>query len=305
MPITLEVVSGPDSGRRFDLLDGQVVRVGRGPRADFALPHDPALSDPHFLLECAPGDYKVRPLNDAGATVLNGIIIRREMPLNQADRIVAGQTTFAIFVPDLTPIDKTINGSSRESAMSEPDEDNDIPALAFLKNQAFPLFALLDAARDPAVRRLLIDSGERHQSLYEGDKGEALADQAPYLVQLPPASQLLNRLAREARGKAWGVFFTCDRSFEVLHKHFRHFLMVQTEQGKSLYFRFYDPRVLRIYLPTCTPEEARTFFGPVAVFLVEGETPESLLSFRSARDGIRKEAVAIAPKPVEEASSSR
>lgn len=34
-------------------------------------------------------------------------------------------------------------------------------------------------------------------------------------------------------------------------------------------FRFYDPRVLRLYLPTCTSTELEQVFGPVGTFFTE------------------------------------
>lgn len=43
-------------------------------------------------------------------------------------------------------------------------------------------------------------------------------------------------------------------------------------------FRYYDPRVLRVYLPTCRPDELRTVFGPIRSYLVEGEDG-SLIEF--------------------------
>ena len=39
----------------------------------------------------------------------------------------------------------------------------------------------------------------------------------------------------------------------------------------NLVFRYYDPRVLRPYLPTCTETELDFVFGPVQRFLVEAE----------------------------------
>jgi hypothetical protein len=55
----------------------------------------------------------------------------------------------------------------------------------------------------------------------------------------------------------------------VVRKHLRGFLLVKAEGGAELYFRFYDPRV---FVPTCTPEEAHTFFGPIRAFLVEANS---------------------------------
>jgi hypothetical protein len=59
-------------------------------------------------------------------------------------------------------------------------------------------------------------------------------------------------------------------------------LTVSGAEGRKLYFRFYDPRVLRVYLPTCTTDERSTFFGPVTCFLMEGEEPDELLLFPAA-----------------------
>ena len=53
----------------------------------------------------------------------------------------------------------------------------------------------------------------------------------------------------------------------------RIFLTVMTEKKKKLLFRYYDPRVLRPYLPSCTPAELQTFFGPIDQYVIEGEDP--------------------------------
>ena len=68
-----------------------------------------------------------------------------------------------------------------------------------------------------------------------------------------------------------------------LGRHFQAFIMVYDPQGKPLYFRYYDPRVFRIYLPTCNESELKTVFGPVNSFYVEGEDRELFNSLRSRR----------------------
>jgi hypothetical protein len=62
----------------------------------------------------------------------------------------------------------------------------------------------------------------------------------------------------------------------------RHFLIVHTSDGKAYYFRYYDPRVLRPYLPTCTAGELTEFFGPIQTWIAEGEDPGALLRFNLA-----------------------
>jgi hypothetical protein len=153
------------------------------------------------------------------------------------------------------------------------------PVVARLCARGSPLFAVLDAARDPLVLARLLGCGERYQSLYEGPRADRLADVAPYLVALPVGTPFLETLVRDGWGKSWGIYLACERPFEELRHHLRRFLTVETEASKKLLFRFYDPRVLRVFLPVCTPGEREEFFGPVTEFLMEGIDEPPLLIF--------------------------
>ena len=116
---------------------------------------------------------------------------------------------------------------------------------------------------------------------------------APYLVRLPGDSRLLETLVAQGWGKHWGIFVVSAADFKTLRKHFRTFLMVKSPEGKRLYFRYYDPRVLRVYLPTCNAEETNFVFGPVAAYLCEGESPDTLLVFQPGQDSAQCEAVKL------------
>jgi hypothetical protein len=80
-------------------------------------------------------------------------------------------------------------------------------------------------------------------------------------------------------GKALGVYLTSLAPFEVVLAHVRQLLWVQTVEGKRLYFRFYDPRTLRTFLPTLTPAEQQRFLGPIQYYLLEDEVPERLVKW--------------------------
>lgn len=153
--------------------------------------------------------------------------------------------------------------------------------LGFLQQQSEPLFALLDAARDDRVLELLRSSGDRYESLYEGQQGQYLAQSAPYLVELPKDSPLLATLVREGWGRSWGVYLSSLKPFPEVRRHFRQFLLVRTQDGRELYFRFYDPRVLRVFLATCDDNEISEFFGPVQSYLVEDDGHDTLMRFTS------------------------
>jgi hypothetical protein len=158
-----------------------------------------------------------------------------------------------------------------------------------------PLYAVFDAARDLRALNWPKESGEQYQSLYDGQSAQDLEMFAPYLVRFSKPSPLLRNLIAKAWGKSWGVYLTSAASFPDLRKHFRHFLMAQIEgkSDKTLYFRFYDPRVLRVYLPTCTPQEIRQFFGPIGSFLVEDKDESKLLRFRTGAKGLEREDLSL------------
>ncbi len=158
-----------------------------------------------------------------------------------------------------------------------------------------PLYALLDAAREPSVLKVILESKEEYQSLYEGPQGAQLAHFAPYLIRVPQKSPLLDTLVQQAWSKSWGVFVTCDTPLKDLRTHFRHFLTVKLPDGSQVYFRYYDPRVLRLFLPTCLPEETTQFFGPVKHFLVEAEDPKLALHFTRGPKGPDKKELQLAP----------
>jgi hypothetical protein len=167
-----------------------------------------------------------------------------------------------------------------------------------LRNSGGPFFAVLDATRDPLiVLGLLRASGEEYQSLYEGTQAQVLEAFAPYLVRLTENSKLLESLIAHGWGKNWGIFAVSGADFQSVRKHFRAFLMVKGPNGQRLYFRYYDPRVLRVYLPTCNAAEAQFIFGPVAAYVCESEAPDTLLIFRPGPEVPRQESITLAGAP--------
>jgi hypothetical protein len=166
-------------------------------------------------------------------------------------------------------------------------------ALEMLRQKFQPLFAVLDAARDAAILKLLMECTDEYESLYEGAQGRALTHFAPHLVRLPQQSTLLDALVCQGFGMSWGVYLSCDKPFGEVRRHFRQFLMVKAEKGEELYFRFYDPRVLRAFLPTCMPNEVDHLFGPIKCYLMEDENDEVLLEFKRGKRGLEKNIVEL------------
>ena len=123
------------------------------------------------------------------------------------------------------------------------------------------LYAVVDSCDEPAVPAWAKDAGpERCVSLYRGDPEEEHWDIAPYLFKLD--EPLLARILGHLKDRPWGLFAACKGTLEEMRRHWRRFLLVKSPQGEEWVFRFYDPRVLEVFLPTCREEEARSFFGP-------------------------------------------
>ena len=155
------------------------------------------------------------------------------------------------------------------------------------------VWAVLDCAREPQVYLALLESRLEFRCLYSGSLPRALEMAAPHLVELLPGHRLTARLLDEGWGRSWGIFVRIDDPSNLRH-HLRKFLRARDEHGRDLLFRYYDPRVLRAYLPTCRAEELRRLFGPVQSFLTEAADPRALLDFRLGPAGLATRRVALA-----------
>jgi hypothetical protein len=133
------------------------------------------------------------------------------------------------------------------------------------------VYAVLDGARDSRIYRAVYDSRLEYECLFTGELTYDLAEAAPYLVRLQRDAAFTRWLLEQCWGRSVGLFAWTRADLETMRRHFRRLLRVQDERGKSLYFRYYDPRVLRPYLPTCTVHELREVLGPIGRLLVEGE----------------------------------
>jgi hypothetical protein len=121
-------------------------------------------------------------------------------------------------------------------------------------------------------------------SLIWNKSEQSLSSVAPYLFSFDPKTEFGKWYLQNGWGNSWGVLVYSNIDLKALVKHFRHFLMVKKENGEHLYFRFYDPRVLRVFLPTCDERQLNDFFGPVDYFICEDEDPALGLVF-SLHDG--------------------
>jgi Domain of unknown function (DUF4123) len=170
-------------------------------------------------------------------------------------------------------------GRRRDTTMSD-EVLSRIEEYLWPKGYSRDAWMMVDAARDRRIFGLLLECFySDHSCLFAGPIASDLQVVAPYLVQLSYDDKKTRKFISMAWNNSWGVFVKCDARLEVLRRHLRSFLLVRDESGNNLMFRYYDPRILRIYLPTCRVGELETVFGPIERFLMEDETADTLLDF--------------------------
>ena len=139
------------------------------------------------------------------------------------------------------------------------------------------IYAVLDGASVPDLPTKLHQLRPEHVCLYRGELKPDIAEVAPYLIRMVAGTEFSNWVLTEGWGNHWGIFAQSRYSLAEVRKHLRGFLTVHDETGKPMLFRYYDPRVLRNFLPTCTDKELKEFFGVVLNFAFEDENPQTML----------------------------
>jgi hypothetical protein len=276
MRISLLVTAGPGIGRSGQAGPGKPLYVGRGVVAHLRVPEDPSLLNVHFEIECSDSVCRLRDMSGPAGTKVNGELVRAA-ELKEGDVITAGKSTFEVRPPAAVPPPATGAAPTVIRPAPATVHSGPRPVIDVLRREPDRLFVLLDALRDSAIHSALANGGEKHQALYENPQGEQSAFVAPHLVELTPAGPFTESLLAAGWGKSWGIFLTCKEPFDALLEHLRDCLTVRLVGGKPVYFRFYDPRVLRGFLPSCTADEGAAFFGPVSAFLIESEQPSALM----------------------------
>lgn len=268
MAFFIEIIAGRGTGSRYFVDSGQTVTVGGSTRANVSFPSDPFLSDVHCSFEGREQECILRDLGSLNGTFVNDERVY-ETKVYPGDRISVGSLQLAV-AGDLK------FGASEDQTHF----------LTFFRSMKTPLFCLLDAAHGRDVFEIIQAEKAktiptRIQCLYDGASAGELAAHAPYLVEFSRGSALLDCLLDKGWGESWASYLTTRSSFEELRRHFRKFLLVRLDNNEEAYFRFYDPRVLSEFLPTCNEAELAEFFGPVEAWFVEQKEPGKLVRFQN------------------------
>lgn len=151
-------------------------------------------------------------------------------------------------------------------------------------------YAVIDTAQQvPAIDRARM-ARRPNQTLYQGILGALAHRAAPHLVRLELEDDYTAWLLAHA-SQHWGILLQSSADLEAVRQHLRKFLVVADPQGGRQRFRFYDPRILRAFLPVCTGYEVAQFFGPVKRYYAVARDPRQWQVYSAMSRGVLSEHV--------------
>lgn len=140
-------------------------------------------------------------------------------------------------------------------------------------------YALLDRVRIDGQLTHIQTIAPLLLPMYRAPEDAQQEESAPVLIGYE-SGDAFGQWFGQSSGDAVGISIESEAGPEAVQKHLRRFLMVQFEgDNRPVYFRYYDPAILRVFLPTCTETELQTLFGPIQAFWTEGEEPGRWLRF--------------------------
>jgi len=135
-------------------------------------------------------------------------------------------------------------------------------------NQAY---LLLDAALIDSLPIRLSELGcSTFHPLYQQTAYHTLVAVGPVLVPVIPNSPLARTFTREWSETA-GIWLESEADEVVVLQHLRSLIHARVEGDVTVFFRYYDPRITRLWLTDLLPSERDGLMGPIRLILL----PES------------------------------
>jgi len=308
------VQAGPGAGETFVLQPGDRAVAGRAPECRIAIP-DNGLSRRHLELTWDGTHCKLFDLGSTNGTLANGRRVKEallrsgdrveagetllrvevfegaERPARDAATSEHEPATAEPAAEKATsqvvsegpgaprePIEvfANVEPTTIEREVPPPEPSSPRAALVALLAEGGKdrLYAIVDGSQAIELAMAARVNGQRLFTLFEGDMAVQVAHAGPILIPVEKPSAFLEKWA-EALGKSAGILLQTSADLPTLFAQLQHVFVVKDEEGQEYFLRFYDPRVFRGFLPTCTPAERAEFFGCVRRFLVENEAGDA------------------------------
>ena len=150
------------------------------------------------------------------------------------------------------------------------------------EGQQYRLNVIVDCAMDESLEPIIANSGIDNLCLFKGEIHPVLKAVAPHVFEVTSDNKVfLLDLIEKGWGKSWMVFALTQGELDInsVSDVFRRIAKVKTEDGKVMFFRFQDARVMRPFLPTCDAEQLKQVFGTTSHYLCEGFDGDGIHKF--------------------------
>lgn len=145
------------------------------------------------------------------------------------------------------------------------------------------LYAMVDATREPFLVRPMLEAMSKDVAcLFKGLATEAFGDRTAWVAKINEGEWILDWLIEDGWGVRLASYIASPLPLEPLMTHLRRFTKVEGPDGRQHFFRFYDPRVMRQYLPVFDDRQHARWFAGIAACLIEDDRdPRRLLRLTS------------------------
>ena len=151
-----------------------------------------------------------------------------------------------------------------------------------------PPYMLVDCAGlEAGAAALPRETFSEFDCLFTGDLAIELADVAPYLGRIKAYDAEAAAITEDLLKRHVGMLVVPRAgqdvqvpSFAQVHRHFRKFNVVYDPEGKPLFFRYYDPRVIVEVLSVLEPGQLDAFFGPIDSLVLVDAGARTVRCFR-------------------------
>lgn len=149
-------------------------------------------------------------------------------------------------------------------------------------------YVIIDAAIAEGNINSAMALNKNYKCLIKSKSEDELESVAPYLFAINKQTvDFSNWFFGVGWNKNWGVLLFSNESLDDVYNHFCKYLIVTSDNKQDVYFRFFDPRVLRMFLPSANAQQLRAFFGPVSTFIVEDEDEGIVLKYSLFNDQLQ------------------
>jgi hypothetical protein len=155
---------------------------------------------------------------------------------------------------------------------------------------ALPYVMIDCAGVEGGAERLPRAAFSEFECLFTGDLADELEDVAPYLGQALSWGEEVQAVIEDLMKRQVATLVTLrpppdgaePPSFAQVHRHLRKFNVVYAPDGKPLFWRYYDPRIIVDVLKVLDDRQLEAFFGPMEQLCVAAGVESVALCSRSA-----------------------